>query len=415
MNDCYFCPDFTKGRQAGREYQDQARMTKKNIAYGFFLIALFYLISPFFFEKILLLNELLAAGGLGILIYRRGLIGYDTISLCMAGLIGWGLLHAVSSLLRMDSLYYYLRNSVILYSMFIYFIGFYCLAEWRKFIDGIRNWLRVYLGWILFYPNIAILYERFGLSTLFPTMIRKPSARWVPWFIIGINFIYGITYSSLTAWIVAVFFILLFTVPGYRFFKQCMVVFFSLITLVFIYIIPNLGLIKYRYNYYNWDGYSDVAKSMWFLRIDPNTTWRLILWRQVIVDKFPGNLAGIGFGTPMFKYLAIADYSKLETLPYVLGAHNGYLYLFGRLGLPYVFFTLVMYRTIFREYFYFKAYYYATREILLFWSFFSISILCSFNPSLESPIYAGAYWLMLGLTARVIYNRRYPVVHLSAA
>jgi O-antigen ligase len=148
-----------------------------------------------------------------------------------------------------------------------------------------------------------------------------------------------------------------------------------------------------------------------FLSIDPNSTWRLILWKQVLVDHFPLNIIGIGFGTPMFKYFPIEDYSKLSTLPYVLGAHNSYVYLFGRLGLPYVLCMVGAYLYLFKEYFYHKAYYYANKQILLFWSFFAATVIALFNPALESPIYAGAYWLLLGFTARAIYNRNHPMIN----
>jgi hypothetical protein len=89
-----------------------------------------------------------------------------------------------------------------------------------------------------------------------------------------------------------------------------------------------------------------------------------------------------------------------------VGSHNSFVYLFGRLGLVFVFLIIPIYRCIFREYFYYKQYYYDNRQILLFWSFYAITVIALFNPTLESPIYSGAYWLLLGFVARCIYNRR---------
>jgi hypothetical protein len=66
---------------------------------------------------------------------------------------------------------------------------------------------------------------------------------------------------------------------------------------------------------------------------------------------------------------------------------------------------LPIYACIFREYFYHKAYYYANNGILIFWSFFAITIIATFNPTLETPIFAGAYWLILGLVAATIRQR----------
>jgi hypothetical protein len=386
-------------------------MTKKNISYLLFVIALGYIISPWFFEKNLLFNEILSAAGLAILYYRRFKIANDPVTLCMIGLLCWSAFHMLVSLLRMDSLYYYLRNLVISYSMLTYFIGFYCLLYLPVFIRKIRGWLRWYIGLFLFIPVSRFLFERFGEAMLFPALFRKPLRRWVPWSLIVMNLIYGITYSSLTAWILAAFYLLLFISPGYAFFKQSVLLVCGVFLIVFICFIPDLSLVANRFSPYTFNGISDVMHSSRFLSIDPNSTWRLILWKQVLVDHFPLNIIGIGFGTPMFKYFPIEDYSKLSTLPYVLGAHNSYVYLFGRLGLPYVLCMVGAYLYLFKEYFYHKAYYYANKQILLFWSFFAATVIALFNPALESPIYAGAYWLLLGFTARAIYNRNHPMIN----
>ena len=46
---------------------------------------------------------------------------------------------------------------------------------------------------------------------------------------------------------------------------------------------------------------------------------------------------------------------------------------------------------------------------LFFIVFFAITIISFFNPTLESPIFAGGYWLVLGFVARSIYNRKAPL------
>ncbi len=384
-------------------------MSKKAIVYILFTIALLYIITPWFFEKKLLFNELLSAGGFFILAYKRFRTGRDAISLCMIGLLLWSSVHIIVSLTRMDSLYYYLRNLVIVYSMLTFFMGFYCLDYLKKYLDLVRNRLKSYIGIFLFIPLPRFLFERFGVAMLFPALFKKAGYSWVPWLLILINLIYGITYSSLTAWILAAFYFLLFISPGYRFFKQTMLVILGVFCIVFIYLIPYLALISKHFSPYNSTGIYEVINSNPLLSLDPNSTWRLVLWKQVLVDHFPLNLFGMGFGTPMFNYYPVEDYSKLSSLPYVLGAHNSYIYLFGRLGLPYVLLMIAAYIQLFREYFYHKAYYYANNQILLFWSFFAATIIASFNPALESPIYAGAYWLLLGFTARAIYNRHFPI------
>ena len=382
---------------------------KSSIAYCLFTVILCYIISPWFFEKKLLFNELLASAGFAILIYRRGRIGRDPLSFYISALLFWGMVHAIVSLFRMDSFYYYLRNLVIIYSVLTFFIGYYCLKYLDGFIARIRKFLRVYIGVFLFIPQSKFIFERFGMAMLFPALFKDPKRKWVPYLLIVMNLIYGVTYDSLTAWLLAAFYFLLFISPGYKFFCQVFFLMVAVFAAVFIYLIPNLNIIRLHYNPYDNKAIWEVIRSHPILSIDGNSTWRMVLWKQILVDDFPRNIFGLGFGTPALKYYPVEDYTKLDTLPYLLGSHNSYVYLFGRLGIVYLLLIVPIYLCIFREYFYFKSYYSSNRQILLFWSFFAITIIASFNPTLESPIYAGAYWLLMGFIARGIHNRRLTV------
>jgi hypothetical protein len=383
---------------------------KSGIAYFLFAIATCYIVSPWIVEKKFLFNELIVLIGLGILVHRRGRVGRDSITFSVSLLLYWGLVHAVVSLFWMDTFYYYLRNLVIVYSVIAFFAGYYCLPYLKNYIDGIRNILRVYVGVLLFARISRFLFERFGMAMLFPAMFRNPSRKWVPYALILINIVYGFTYDSLTALVLAAFYTLLFISPGYKFFRQTVVIMLICFIALFIYLVPYLDIIGLHYTYYDTGAIHEVMRSNPVLGIDGNNTWRLVLWKEIIVDHFPANLFGIGFGTPALKYFPVEDYSKLSTLPYLLGSHNSFIYLFGRLGLVWVAVIVSIYRCVFREYFYHKAYYYGNRQILLFWSFYAITIIAAFNPTLESPIYSGAYWLLLGFVARSIHNRRASVL-----
>jgi hypothetical protein len=387
---------------------------KSSLAYCLFAVATLYIISPWFVERKLLFNELIAFAGLGILFYKRGRVGKDPISLYVILILLWGLVHALVSLFRMDTFYYYLRNLVIIYSILAFFAGYYCLRYLGRYIDRIRKFLRVYTGIFLFLRISRYLFERFGMAMLFPALFRNPARKWVPWLLIAINIIYGFTYDSLTALVLAMFYCLLFMSPGYKFFRQVVVILLVGFIILFFYLVPYLDIIRLHYNYYDTGAIHEVMRSNRILGIDGNNTWRLVLWKEIVVDHFPANLFGIGFGTPALKYFPVEDYSKLETLPYLLGSHNSFVYLFGRLGLVWVFLIVPIYRCIFREYFYHKTYYYANRQIGLFWSFFAITVIATFNPTLESPIYSGAYWLLLGFVARCINIRRTSVRQTSA-
>ena len=383
---------------------------KSTIAYLVFFAAACYIITPWFFEKKLLFNELLAATGFFILAYKRFRIGFDKISICIVLLLAWCGVHLLTSLIRQDSIYYYLRNSVIAYSIFTFFIGFYFLKYLSSFIHWIRNILRFYIGLFLFIPLPLAFYERYGVSTLFPALFKNARYRFLPMLLVIMNLVYSYTYDSSTALMIALFLFLVFISTGYKFFKQSVIIILLSITLLFIYLQPNLELIRNRFTPKTTSAINDVMKSHPILAIDGNSTWRLVLWNQIIVDHFPENLFGLGFGTPMIKYHPIEDYSKLETLPYVMGAHNSFIYLFGRLGIIYLLLIIPVYINIFKEYFYQKQFYYNNKQVLIFWSFFVVTVIALFNPALESPLFASSYWLLLGFTARCIYNRKQIIV-----
>ncbi len=388
---------------------------KSTIAYFIFLLAVCYIITPWFFEKKLFFNEILAASGLLMLGYKRFRTGNDPISICMILLLGWCAVHAVTSLLRQDSFYYYLRNSVIAYSMLAFFTGFYCFKYLNGFIGRIRKILRYYIGIFLFIPLPLTFYERYGVSTLFPSLFKNTRYRLLPLLLIAMNIIYGFTYGSATALLIAGFLFWLFISTGYKFFLQSVMIMLLVFTIIFIYLQPNLALIRHQFSPRSTNAILDVMHSHPLLSIDGNATWRLVLWKQIIVDHFPANIYGLGFGTPLLQYYPIEDYSKLPSLPYVMGAHNSFVYLFGRLGIVYLLLIITVYITVFKEYFYYKQFYYSTNCILVFWSFFVITVIALFNPALESPLFASGYWMLLGFTARCIYNRRLQATHQSSA
>lgn len=381
-------------------------LKKRTIMNLVFVAVLCYIISPWFFEKILLFNELLAITGFLILVYKKFRIEKNEINLYIFLLLSLGFIHLLTSLWRLDFLYVYLRNSVIIYSVFSFFIGYFGLKYLEKFILQTKQLLTLYIGFFLFLPFSKFLFERFGMSTLFPALLKKQNLKYGLPVLIFLCFLYALIYSSATIMVLCLFYTLLLTLPGYKAFKQFVGISFILFVVFFIVIQPNLALMDTYYSVYDSEGMFAVMRSNPLLAIDPSTTWRFVFWRQAIVDQFPNNIIGIGFGTPLFKYFPVYDIEKLSILPYVMGAHNSYVYLFARLGIVYVLITAGIYRIVFKEYFYNKAYYYKKGYVAIFWSFFAISLIAFFNPVLESPIYASAYWILLGFTAKAIFERK---------
>jgi hypothetical protein len=379
---------------------------KQAIANIFFLVALCYIISPWVFEKKLFFNELLSLFGLCILAYNRFKIERSNLVLYIFLLIALGSVHLLTSLWRMDTFYYYLRNSVIVYSIFSFFLGYFTFRYLPKFIMRLRWLLTLYIGFFLLVPVSRFLFERFGMSVLFPALFYKRNLRYGLLMLIVLCYIYSVVYSSATVLLLFLFYGILLIIPGYKSMKQ--LGFFVLMSFVIFFILmqPKLALISTYNGDNSYGAIYAVTESSKILALDPNTTWRLVFWRQVFIDNFPANIPGLGFGTPLFRYFPVDEIEKLDTLPYVMGAHNSFFYLFARLGLLYVLVFLGMYRLIFKEYFFNKRYYYYSGGILLFWSFFAITVIASFNPVLESPVYASAYWLILGFLAKAIAERK---------
>jgi len=288
----------------------------------------------------------------------------------------------------------------------VYFIGFYCQPYLGGFIKRIRSLLRLYIGIFIFIRLPRYLFERFGVAVLFPALFKKASFKWLPHALIILNLIYGFTYDAFTIIILTGFYLLIFLSPSYKFFVRVFFLGLIAFAVVFIYLLPYLSLIKNRYTPYNDLAIHDVINAHPLLALDGNNTWRLILWKQVIVDDFPGNILGLGFGTPALKYFPVEDINKIPSLPYVLGSHNSFIYLFGRLGIVFIILAVLIYWVVFWEYFKKRQYYVANNQLLIFLSFFAISVIALFNTVLESPVYAAGYWLLLGLTARCIADRK---------
>jgi hypothetical protein len=383
----------------------EMKMKKQHIIINiFFTVLLLYLIAPWFFEKQFFFNELLSAFGCATLIYKRRSIPTDNISLAIIFLLLLGGVHAITSLFRMDELYYYLRNTVIVYSIFGYFAGYFTWRYLFPYIEKIRLPLAAYsvTGIALRAPKLLV--ERFGMSALFPVLFYDVAGKYILPLLIASNVVYAIAYDSSTTMILSAFYLFVWIVPGYRFFVIAVVAGLIVFSIFFWKMIPNLSLISQHYNHFNERGIRSVVNSNRILAIDPNSTWRLILWKQSIVDKFPENIPGIGFGTPMYKYYPIEDHRKIPQLPYVMGAHNSFVYVFARLGIGFVAAIGIIYHEVMRSYFRMKRYAGERKELLLFYSFFAVTFIAVFNPALESPIYAVGYWTILGLLSAAIQH-----------
>ncbi|MBV4356372.1 hypothetical protein [Pinibacter aurantiacus] len=301
----------------------------------------------------------------------------------------------------MDNIYYFLRNLVIVYSIATFFVGFYLQKYFLYFFNKTKHILGLYILMFLLVPNESF-FERFGMATLFPPLFKRVQNKHIYWLLVPINFVYAVTYHSSTAAVVGMFYVLLLASPSYKFFKIVVITGLVFAASLMIYLHPYVAMM---YNVPKNEVIELVMKQHPLLAKDPNNTWRILLWDQILFNHFPGNIFGAGFGTPMLTYFPVEDPTKMPSLPYVVGGHNSFIYLFGRLGIVAIVFLGLIYRKVFKEFFNNRDQYLQSDSYIFFLSFFAISIVAAFNPVLETPIFASSYWLFLGLVARSVYNR----------
>ncbi len=387
---------------------------RKRIAYIIFTIFLLYGLNYTIFERVFFFNEVLSLLGILIFLYK-GLtpkLTFKVPRVRLYHLILWFLLlnsfHAIVSIATCTNFYYYFRSSVIFYSSFGFFLGFYLFQYFEGFITLIKSYFLSYIVIFFIYP-VEILLDRFSAAVFLPFLFKSTKILSVIGLLV-LTFIYAQRYASMTVSLIGIILIGIIMIPSYRMFKVLFFSGFMVIFLVFLNFIPYYKLAKTdTYNLFG--DMLKVRENSKFLQIDPNSTWRLVFWYRVTTENFPENLIGIGFGTPILPYQEGAKTTESgqtdEHDAHVIGCHNTYITLTVRLGLGYLVLLLCFYGTIMKEYYNYN-FYYCKRPFLMlcFWSFFTISIIGLFNLVLESPIYAVMYWILMGFMAQIMARRQ---------
>ena len=385
-----------------------------------FLMILLYGLNYAIFEKKLFFNEILSLIGFVIFLkysLKKNLtLRIPRLDIFYLLLFFWALcgFYIFISLFFKTNWYFYFRHFVIFYSTFTFFIAFFWKDQFLAFMQKIRKkFMLIILFLIPTYPPTyeGRLLERYSGSVFFPFFFEK--IRFSAYVILLIlNFIYAYFFQSLTGTIMAILVFVLMIIPNYSIFRLLFfTAFISFITL-FIYLSPNLA--KYSEGARGsrlFGNQERVYQSSKILAADPNSSWRMVYWYRVVVERFPENLLGIGFGTPYLPYQEGKDTAESdnddEHDAHLTGTHNSYITIFTRLGVLVLVFFFALYTIILKEFYRFKQYYIANHHIVFFIGFFAISIIALFNPTLETPTYAGTYWFFLGLVAKSIHERRF--------
>ncbi len=396
----------------------------KNIASTIILgVFLLYGINNYFFERNFYFNEILSL--IGFIFFLTKVIKIIDKKIHFYFFLNFlekmwlmflllGICHLIFSWNIKTNLYYYLRNSVIVYSCFSFWIGYYLLENFKVFFYKIRYYFLAYSAIALCF-QLFLWIDRYALSVFFPWFFINKKLTNIKKNILFIFYVvYAILYPSSTTPFVAAGLALILFSPNFKVFSAI----FTLILVGFIsfmvYFSPNMAKNKEGGDCCLYGNLAIVKDSHPVFAIDLNATWRTIVWYKAITEELPHHLLGKGFGTPMFAYNnnmlttyyvgMHADYGKHkpEYETHVSGLHNTYLTLVLRLGMPYLLIFFATYFYIFRNFYKNKIVYGQQGQIPIFLGFFAISIIGLFNLSLESPIYASLYWVSMGFVAKVI-------------
>jgi len=382
------------------------------------LLLTLYGVNYFVFERLLFFNELLSLIGFVYFIkysFRGNYKFYypqNLIYRCILLLIILFGLYALISIYLKTNWYYYFRNTSMIYSIFGFFIGYNLYLEQYAFFNRIKGAIYGYaLLAFLISPALGIsnLIDRNAYSFWFAFLQKNWKPLSLLLFIL-INILYFLSYTSLTVMIIliSVLGIVVF-IRSYTGFKVLIVTAIITFCILFAQAIPYLKLYKDNYSLFGDVEY--VYSQHPVFRIDDNTSWRLIFWYRTLVEIFPENLIGIGIGTPILPYTQGVTTSDLifsdEHVAHVIGTHNTFITVFMRFGILSFILLAIIYREVFREFFYYKKYYLKNKnDGGIFIGFIVLTIVGMFNLLIETPTLSILYWVSLGFLARAVYHRK---------
>jgi hypothetical protein len=380
---------------------------------GYVLACIFFLFTLHedIFERKFLFNELLSASGMLtflIFYFREGTLKIPSSPLFVIVFLflALGIVYIIFSFPFQTKIYYLFRNSVIVYSVLTFFVGYFFFDQIHAFIKKIKYVFIAYLTFV-FTIGGTLFLNRYMASVLTPMLFKRISLSLFI-FIVIFNTFYANFYGQTTSVAIILISFFVFVNRYYGLFKlyvwSMIVVYF----LLFFYFRPNLEL--YRTGEYELHGNMEaVVLSHPVLMVDPNLTYRLVYQYRAIFDRFPENLIGIGFGTPIMPYNeGVRTSAQVGTTDeyeaHVSGVHNTFVTVFLRMGVPFLIILIAIYSIVYRNYYRYRKRLSENGLFIYFWAFTILSVFGLFNLLLETPTYAAVYWVLLGMIAKIIYN-----------
>jgi O-Antigen ligase len=370
------------------------------------LFVLFICHVIFNLERYIFVNEMFSLVGL-ICCFSyclRKEFKFDKITFSVNILFLYLAAYAVFSFLLYDGFgsYQFLRTLPVIYSIPCFYLGCYFVEKLDFFGSrvsfGGRHNFYSYVG---FFVSILAVIKggRLSNSSIFPLFLKdiRYFRYLVPVFLL-LMLLYKEGMTTLVLFVFYFMISLVFLFPklfgvllGWRFVTISVVA--SICAGVFVF--------SYFGDFY-YDGWSFFQGYG-----DNNALWRLMFWAYLIDVQVIENLIfGIGFGVPLFDVGDPRMWFVLQADPfsvgpeYTMGPHNSFLYLLVRSGVLGLFLFLIVVvnvcRLVLVKRLYLDGYVYGVMCSFLF-----ITVAACFNVVLESPLYSGVFWVLLGSLYRI--------------
>ena len=372
--------------------------------------SLFFLfVAHFIFnlEKYILLNEIFVLFGIFFLILNiKNYMKFkqDKVVFIVLFLLCYGFFYSFYSFffLRDGNVYQFARTLVFWYSIFGFFVG---IQFFRQVIEPNKDrFLHKYSFLIGFFDVfLGGILSNFSLITiLFYT--RSRYLLWIFVFIVLMAIYKGGSTS----------FLILLSLLIFIFSKNKLFLLNVVFNKWIIFILLTFGFYILHYMYVEYNHFFNIGYVAFGDDVDNNMIWRLMYWSYEFSENIINHpIFGIGFGTPLFDInredLSFIIHNRPEDsvdLPYIHGTHNSFLYVLIRMGLVGFIPLLSIYFIIFYRVKKYKLFN-DNLVVSLLLSFIFISVAALFNVVLESGLYAGSYWIIVGMLYKSIEYKKY--------
>ncbi len=373
-----------------------------NILYICLIAFFWYANKPGILERKFFANEIFSIIGFFLFLSKPVLyIRKDYIYNTVIVILSVFFFYMVLSLFIFENFHGYLRNTVIVYSVFSFFLGLRLFGTLSR-ISKINLFFLSAL-----FPSGS--FYRTSYAVLLPLYLSRYSNTFNIVSLFGlISVMAGVAvyYGGQTAFLVILMLLLLHIMN-----RWIQIVAFICLALLsvsfFIFINPYMDALLEG----NW--YSVEGKHI-LLGLDANLTMRFYFWGYVFFERFSGNLFGIGLGTPLMseyfvRYQLFLQHGLKgnELIEYTLGPHNSYLTILARCGIIGIIPFIVLYWKLTADFIQCKANPIHRKQIFFFYAFFIISGSATVNVVLESPMQASLYWGTLGMLCQARRDNAY--------